>query len=97
MTTDIVSLADLQTKIPPSICINEAIFRGNPSEMVLEMVRSDLPLSTREALKVLTETFRKSGKIDIELPWHLEDEAFLAALFVSALLELEIAKPAYLA
>jgi hypothetical protein len=91
-----ISLADARSKVPSSINISGTILRGSPSEMVLSMVACDTAVSVTEALKAITESYRRTKKIDIELPWELEEE-LLATLFISSLLEIGICKPAYLA
>lgn len=71
------------------------IFRGTPSEIVVEMAHDDdepQSLSVRESLEQLTNGLRSAKRLIIQLPWEESDEV-CSALFLQALMHLGITKP----
>lgn len=70
------------------------IYRGSPVQMVQEMAGDESPTcSVKETLRKLTEGLAKNRRLIIQLPWS-EPEETLSALFVYALLQERIMKPA---
>lgn len=86
--------------LPESIWIpspENAIFRGTPAEMIQEMTPEPLqgqPL--RSKVKFLLGDLAKKRALVIGLPGNVEDDV-LAGLFVYALLDVGVARPAFLA
>lgn len=73
------------------------IYRGTPSEMVLEMMGGNHQGSVREALEQLVNHVSQTRNIQIQLPWHVPDDKILANLFIYTLLQAGIVRPTPLA
>lgn len=94
--TDTLSLATGREAIPKSLWVPSSsyrIYRGNPSQIVLEMAQAQESASVREALKNLVQGMAQSRHLMIQLPWD-QSEEILCALFLQALLETGISRPA---
>lgn len=72
-----------------------SIYRGNPSQMILEMMGGE-QCSVREALEKLVNHIYQTRNIQIQLPWQASDE-ILANLFIYTLLQAGIIRPTPLA
>jgi len=73
------------------------IYRGTPSEMVLEMIGRGHQGSVREALEQLVNHVSQTRNIQIQLPWQVPDDEILANLFIYTLLQAGIVHPTPLA
>jgi len=99
MTETSFSAAHLSL-LPESIWIpspENPIYRGTPSEMIHEMTPISLhgkPL--RSKVEFLLGDLAKKRSLVIGLPGNVEDDV-LAGLFVYALLDVGVARPAFLA
>jgi len=71
------------------------IYRGNPSQMILEMVGNQQS-TVRDALQQLVNHIYQTRNIQIQLPWQATDE-ILANLFIYTLLQAGIIRPTPLA
>lgn len=93
--TDTPCFASGTEKLPSSIYFRNhslLICRGTPSEMVLEMIGSSVPLTVREALERLVKHIADTRNIHIQLPWEAPDE-ILSNLFIQVLLNAGIVEP----
>lgn len=81
--------------LPSSVYIKNQslhIFRGTPSEIVLQMVDSDSKLTVREALKVLVSQLASTRNLHVQLPWDAPDE-ILSNLILQVMLDNGILGP----
>jgi hypothetical protein len=96
--SDVNHFIDGKQVLPPSVWSQSNdfnIYRGTPSEMVLEMMGGE-QCSVREALEKLVNHVSQTRNIQIQLPWQAPDE-ILANLFIYTLLQAGIVRPTPLA
>ena len=98
--SDINHFVDGKQKLPPSVWSQTSefnIYRGTPSQMVLEMMgNGGQECTIREALEQLVNHIYQTRNIQIQLPWQAPDEV-LANLFVYTLLRAGIIRETPLA
>lgn len=97
--SDVNHFIDGTQELPPSVWSQAGgfnIYRGTPSQMVLEMVSGDHEYTVREALQQLIFHVYQTRGLQIQLPWQTSDE-ILANLFIYTLLQARIIQPTPLA
>lgn len=97
--SDVNHFIDGKQALPPSVWSQTSdfnIYRGTPSEMVLEMMGGVQKYSVRETLEQLVNHIAQTRNIHIQLPWQAPDE-ILANLFIYTLLQAGIVRPTPLA
>lgn len=97
--SDVNHFIDGRQELPRSVWSQTSefnIYRGTPSQMVIEMMGGDQPYTVREALQQLVNHIYQTRNLQIQLPWQAPDE-ILANLFIYTLLQAGIVYPTPLA
>jgi hypothetical protein len=68
------------------------IYRGSPSEIILEMVPAAPNLTVRRALEQLVEQLALKRNLHVEMPWDAPDE-ILSNLLLQVMLDNNIIGP----